>query len=157
MKKIIIICFLLVSSKNLVAQEIQNLSFILVVDDEIISTKSKITFIITTDTSTENLSALYYPGTLSLSKLDYGKLISPLTKTSYLKYYDTVYVDGTATYYDFEIEYQKGWLQDLYNILRLYDLNSKKFKKKFAPLSSTKNYTFELTSPNSTFLRIRKK
>lgn len=157
MKKIIIICFLLLSSKNLVAQEIQNLSFILVVDDEIINTKSKLTFIITTDTSTENLSALYYPGTLSLSKLDYEKLISPLTKTIYLKYYDTVYVDGKATYYDFEIEYQKAWLQDLYNILRIYDMNSKKNKKKFDPLSSTKNYTFELTSSNTTFLRIRKK
>ncbi|RUT70279.1 hypothetical protein D0817_10695 [Flavobacterium cupreum] len=157
MKKIIVICFLLLSSKNLVAQEIKNLSFILVVDDEIISTKSKLTFIISTDTSTENLPAQYYPGTLSLSKLDYEKLISPATKTIYLKYHDTVYVDGKATYYDFEIEYQKAWLQDLYNILRIYDLNSKKNKKKFDPLSSTKNYTFELTSSNTTFLRIRKK
>jgi hypothetical protein len=157
MKKIIIICFLLLSSKNLVAQEIKNLSFILVVDDEIISTQSKLTFIITTDTSTEILSALYYPGTLSLSTSDYEKIVSPATKTIYLKYNSTVYLDGKSSYYDFEIEYQKAWLQDLYNILRIYDLNSKKYRKKFEPLSSTKNYTFELSSPNSTFLRVRKK
>lgn len=157
MKKIIIICFLLLSSKNLVAQEIKNLSFVLVVDDQIISTQSKITFIITTDISKENISALYYPGTLVIGKLDYEKLISSSTKTIFLKYYDTIYIDGKAKYYDFEIEYQKAWLQDLYNVLRLYDLNCKKNKKKFEPLSPDKNYTFELTSPNSTFLRVRKK
>ncbi|MCD0465969.1 hypothetical protein [Flavobacterium sp. ENC] len=157
MKKIIIICFLLLITKNLVAQEIKNLSFVLVVNDEIVSIRSKLTFIVTTDISTENLTAIYYPGTLSLNKLDYEKLISPSTKTIYLKYHDTVYIDGKANYYDFEIEYQKGWLQDLYNILRIYDLNCKKNRKKFEALSPTKNYTFELTSPNSTFLRVRKK
>lgn len=150
-------CFLLLSTKNLVAQETKNLSFILVIDDQIISTQSNLTFIVSSDISTENISAQYYPGTLALSKLDYEKLISPSTKAIYLKYRNTVYTDGKSNYYDFEIEYQKGWLQDLYNILRIYDLNCKKNKKKFEPLSPTKNYTFELTSPNSTFLRVRKK
>jgi hypothetical protein len=157
MKKIIIICFLLLGSKNLLAQEMKNLSFVLVVNDEIISKQSKLTFVITTDNSTENLSAIYYPGTLRLSNSDYEKLISSTTKTIYLKYNDTVYLDGKANYYDFEIEYQKPWLQDTYNILRIYDLSCKKNKKRFEPLSPTKNYTFELTSPNTTFLRVRKK
>ncbi len=157
MKNIILICFLLLGSKNLFAQEMKNLSFILVVNDEIVNKKSKLTFIIITETSTETLSALYYPGTLALDNFDYEKLISPTTKTIYLKYHDTVYVNGKANYYDYEIEYQKVWLQDLYNILRIYDLNCKKYRRKFEPLSQTKNYTFELMSTNSTFLRVRKK
>ncbi|MFH6988659.1 hypothetical protein ACHRVW_13030 [Flavobacterium collinsii] len=157
MKKIFIMCFLLLSTKNLVAQETKNLSFILVVDDQIVSTQSNLTFIVTSDISTENISAQYYPGTLVLKKLDYEKIISPFTKTIYLKYRNTVYIDGKSNYYDFEIEYQKSLLQDLYNILKIYNLNCKKYKKKFEPLSPTKNYTFEITSPNSTFLRVRKK
>ena len=100
---------------------------------------------------------MYYPGTLTFNYSDYEKLISISTKSISLRYYDTVYLDNKTNFYDFEIEYQKSWLQDTYNILRFYDLSCKKNKKRFEPLSTTKNYTFELTSPNSTFLRVRKR
>lgn len=157
MKKIIIIFILILSSKNLIAQETKKISFVLVVNEEVISKQSKLTFTLTTDNSTENISALYYPGTLTLNYSDYEKLISIATKSISLRYYDKVYLDNKTNFYDFEIEYQKSWLQDTYNILRFYDLSCKKNKKRFEPLSSTKNYTFELTSPNSTFLRVRKR
>lgn len=158
MKKIVVICLLFLSSNILIAQEeLKSLNFVLVVNDEIVSKISKLTFIITTDVSTENITAKYCPGELSFNSSDYKKIISNETKSIYLKYSDIVYIDGKASNYNFEFEYQKKWLQDLYNILRIYDLTTKKNKNKFEPLSKNKNYTFELTSPNETFLRVRKK
>lgn len=157
MKKLIFTYFLLLSLNNILAQEIKSLSFVLVVDDEIITKQSRLSFTVITDTSTDTVYAKYFPGTLSMSILDYEKLVSPNVKSVLLKYSDSVYIDGKENKYDFQIEYQKKWLQDLYNILKFYNLNCKKNKKKFKPLSENKNYTFELISPNLTLLRIRKR
>jgi hypothetical protein len=57
---------------------------------------------------------------------------------------------------NFVIEYNKIWLQDLYNILRLYNLEEGKYKNKIEPLSKSKNYTFEVESSRGQMLRVRK-
>ncbi|HFG0566835.1 TPA: hypothetical protein ACGFUW_002625 [Flavobacterium psychrophilum] len=154
----ILILFFLVTPNYMFGQEKnKNISFILVIDDEIVSTSVEITFYLNSENSTEKVSATYYPGTLSMSKSDYEKIISTETKSIYLKYFGTIYTNGKQNYYDFEIEYNKIWLADTYNILRFYNLDKKKYKKLYEPLSKQKNYTFELSSPNNTFLRIRKR
>lgn len=158
MKYIYILFFFLFMIPNDIfgQEENKNISFILVIDDEIISTSVGITFYINSENSNEKISATYYPGTLLMKKSDYEKLISTETKTIYLRYFGTIYTNGKENYNDFEIEYNKNWLQDTYNILRFYNLDKTKYKKRYEPLSKEKNYTFELSSPNTTLLRVKR-
>lgn len=152
----ILILFIFITPNYILGQENnKNISFILVIDDEIISTSVGITFYINSENSEERISATYYPGTLSMSKSDYEKITSTETKTIYLRYFGTIYTNGKENYNDFEIEYNKNWLNDTYNILRFYNLDKAKYKKRYEPLSNKKNYTFEVSSPNTTFLRVK--
>jgi len=145
-------------SSNIVAQEKnKRLSFVLVIDGEVLNANTNITFLINSENSEDKILATYFPGTLTISQSDYEKLISDSTKKIYLKYSSNIFINGKSNYCDFEIEYNKIWLQDSFNILRLYNLGKGKYKNKFEPLSTTKNYTFEVESSRGQMLRIKKR
>jgi hypothetical protein len=151
--------FLLFLSNNKInAQDgKKEISFILVINDEILGTSANLTFTIKTETTTEIIKSNYSPGKLTMDKLDFDKLMSSSTKTIYLRYFGTVYLNSKSNYYDFEIEYQKPWLDSSFNILRLYDLSITKYKKLYDPLSKDKNYTFNLDFGGGQMIHIRKK
>ncbi|HEU4788960.1 MAG TPA: hypothetical protein VFS71_04685 [Flavobacterium sp.] len=153
---ILCICLLCFTNITMAQEKNKTISFILVVDGEVLNANVSITFLIGSENSDDKIFATYYPGTLSMSQADYEKLISDHTKSFYLKYYQNNYVNGKLNYCDFVIEYNKIWLQDTYNILRLYNLEKGKYKNKIEPLSKTKNYTFEVESSNGQMLRVRK-
>jgi len=141
------------------AQEIKHLDFIIVIDEQIVRESLGIKFVIKDETDYQEIETTegYRPGNISLKQIDYDKLTSNQTKTLYIKFNYQTYVGNESYYYNYEIEYNKIWLQDGYNILRIYNLDKRKYKKKFDPISVGKNYTFEVESPSHTFLRIRKK
>jgi len=149
--------FSLLGFNNILAQEkTKTISFVLVVDGEVLNANTNITFLINSENSEDKILATYYPGTLSLSQADYEKLISDNTKSMYLRYNQSNYTNGKINSCDFLIEYNKIWIQDTYNILRLYNLGKGKYKNKIEPLSKTKNYTFEVESSRGQMLRVRK-
>lgn len=153
----LLFCYSLFSFHSIVAQQKnKTISFVLVIDDEVLNANVNITFLVNSENSHDKILATYYPGTLSLNKEDYEKLISDNTKSIYLKYYQNNYINGKKKSCDFVIEYNKIWLQDLYNILRLYNLEEGKYKNKIEPLSKSKNYTFEVESSRGQMLRVRK-
>lgn len=142
--------FSLLGFNNILAQEKnKTISFVLVVDGEVLNANTNITFLINSENSGDKILATYYPGKLSLSQADYEKLISDDTKSMYLRYNQSNYTNGKINSCDFLIEYNKIWIQDIYNILRLYNLEKGKYKNKIEPLSKTKNYTFEVESSRS--------
>lgn len=150
-------CYSLFCFNNIEAQEKnKTMSFVLVVDGEVINANVNITFLINSENSEDKILATYYPGTLSMSQTDYEKLISDNTKNVYLRYYQNNYINGKMNDCNFVIEYNKIWIQDKYTILRLYNLERGKYKNKIEPLSKTKNYTFEVESSRGQMLRVRK-
>jgi len=156
MKYIKVLMFLI--TINIYSQEIKNIDFIIVIDEEITTNSLGIKFLITSKGGSREVEAVtgYYPGNISLKKSDYDDLISDETQKVILKFNYQTYIDGKSYYYRYEIEYNKLWLQDTYNILKIYNLDKRKYRKKLEPLSKDRNYTFELLSPSYTFIRARK-
>jgi hypothetical protein len=140
-------------------QEIKNIDIIIVIDEQIVKVPLGIEFVIKDGTDSQKIEAVggYHPGNISLNKSDYDKLISDQTKSIYLKFSYQTYVGNEPYYYSYEIEYNKFWLQDTYNIINIYNLDKRKYRRKYKPISSDKDYAFGLESSGSTLLIKRKR
>ncbi len=157
-KGIILSCFGLCFFCNAFGQRNKDLDVIIVIDEKLhlLYTNPKI-LIEETSGATYKINSNYHPGNLSIDASDFSKMVSDSVKSMFLEftYYDNE--DKKQKAYSYKIELKKGWLNDAYMILRIYNLNKKKYKKVFEPIEVGKNYTFELDSPSHTFKRIRKK
>ena len=105
----------------------------------------------------EIIAANYYPGSLSFTETDYGKLMSDSTKAINLKFTYYEYVGQNQTSYNYDIELKKEWLRDYFNILRIYDLDKKQYKGKYSPSGVDKNYAYEIESPSHSFRLVEKR
>ena len=59
--------------------------------------------------------------------------------------------------YNYEIEIGKNWFEQTFVILKIYNLDKKKYKKRLAPLSKDKKYTFDLETSEGQMIRVRKR
>jgi hypothetical protein len=133
----------------------KNLDFIIVIDDNIaVGSIVSLQIELVSETSKEAIAASYYPGSLSLTESDYGKIMSDSTKAINLKFIHYEYVGQNQVTYNYDIELKREWLKDYFNILRIYDLNKKKYKAKYSPSGPGKNYAYEIQSPSHSFLLI---
>ena len=134
----------------------KKLDFIIVIDDNI-ATGSISTVQLKTKTEGEKvISANYYPGSLELKNSDYTKLMSE-SGSIYLTFVYHEYDMNTQKNYSYELELKKPWFSDYYNIIRIYNLDKKKYKNKYKPLDKNRNYNFELESPSNSFKLVEKK
>ena len=141
---------------NAKGQENKRINLILTVNEEIVSGKMTAIMLEILD-STETAQKIrinYYPGSLELANSDYQALLSSTTKKIVLSFNYQESIPGEIIRY--EIELQKGWLPNSYNILKIYDLSKVKYKKRFNPIDSNHNYTFELEASNGSFYRTKK-
>lgn len=133
------------------------LDFIIVIDENIaIGSISRLNIKAINANKENILEANYYPGNLSLELSDYNKLLSEDVKTIYLDFNYNEYIDGEQHVYHYQIELKKDWLRDYFNILRVYNLNKKKYGRIFFNKEG-KEYVYELDSPSHTFHLIRRK
>jgi len=137
----------------------KNLDFIIVIDDNIAigSIASLQIELVLSGRGKEVIAASYYPGNLSLSEADYGKLMSDSTKAINLKFIKYEYAGQNQTTYSYDIELKREWLRDYFNILRIYDLDKKKYKAKYSPSGIGKNYAYEIESPSHSYRLVEKK
>lgn len=137
----------------------KRLDFIIVIDDNIAvgSIASLQIAMMSGGGTKEFISASYYPGNLSLTENDYGKLMSDSVKAIYLKFTHYEYVGQKQTTYNYDIELKREWLGDYFNILRVYDLNKKVYKRKYSPNGADKNCAYEIESPSHSFRLIERK
>ncbi len=157
-KKIVfgLLCLLCMVDANAQDSNKKELDFIIMIDGDIQLTYALPKIRFKRDGVSETIITNYYPGNLSLEYVDYEKLIEDKTVDIYIDFAYYEYIGTEQKIYNYEIELKKPWLKDYYNILRIYNLDRKK-NKGLEPLSKDKNYTFELSSPSHTFLRIRKR
>lgn len=145
---------------NIYSQEVKNINFIIVIDEEIVTSSLSVKLLITSkDGVSKEIKTTtgYYPGNISLKKSDYDDLISDGTQNVILKFNYDPYINGKPYYYTYEIEAGKNWFEHMFFILKIYNLDKKKYRKRFDPLSKDKNYTFELNTSQGQMLRIKKK
>lgn len=149
---------MLVFSEPTMAQpENTNLDFVVVIDNIIPPTlaRTKIQLIYTTD-SFKVFEVYYHPGMLSFKKNDYEMLLSDTVKSVNLCFSHYRMVKNNQIEYNYQIELKIYWLKSLYNVINIYNLDTKLYRKKYEPLDKNRNYTFELLSPDYTFKRVRK-
>lgn len=136
----------------------KELDFIIVIDDNIaVGSIASLKIELVSGKGKETIAASYYPGNLSLSGGDYNKLMSDSTKAINLKFINYEYAGQSQATYSYDIELKREWLRDYFNILRIYDLDKKKYKAKYSPIGVGKNYAYELESPSHSFRLVEKK
>lgn len=103
---------------------------------------------------TDYSMASYSPGQLSY---DQSKKIDIFASDStYLSFDYYRYNDNKQFIKRYEIKLNKVWLNSSYLIIRIYNLDNKRYKRIFFPLPG-KNYTYEVDSPVYPILRIKRK
>ncbi len=108
------------------------------------------------DGNGERIDLEYIPGKLSMEKGSYENLIqSDLdSATLFFDYY--MYKKDKQTLYSYEIPFYSNWLDLEYLVLKIYNLDNKKYQKVFKPLDESRNYTFELEYPGGSMRRVEK-
>ena len=136
----------------------KSLDFIIVINDNIaVGSIASLQIELLSGREKEVIAASYYPGNLSLTEFDYNKLMSDSAKVISLKFIKYEYIGQNQVVYNYSIELKRDWLRDYFNILRIYDLDKKKYKAKYSPSGSGKNYAYEIESPSHSFRLVERK
>jgi hypothetical protein len=155
----LIFLFLSGVSVSAVYSQIEKVNFdlIITIDEKIpIGTISNFKFRAITENSSEIISVDYYPGNLSMIKDDYRRLFSDTIKLIFLDFDYYEYVGEKQHLYHYKIEYKKSWMREYFNILHIFNLDKKKYKKQFKLNRTNEPYLFELDSPGGTFHYVSK-
>lgn len=143
--KIVITGLFFLITGGFTIQESKEIDFVLVVDGTIITGGvSNLRMLVKNDNKEYRISAKYYPGSLTLNNSDYEKLISSNTTTIELSFSVVVEQKGKWKDYDYIIPYEKGWFNERYNVLNIYNLNKRKYKKKHRAIDKDGHYSFSI-------------
>lgn len=146
------------SFQNSLSQETKEFDFIVSIDEEIVKTLYKPTLVEKNGSNiVRTVSVSYHPGNISLNANDFDNLFSGQDNKVYLKFDYNEYINGNQEIYNYEIEVGKNWFEQKYVILRIYNLDKKKYRKRLEPLSKDQNYTFELDTSSGQMMRVRKR
>lgn len=96
----------------------------------------------------------YLPGQLSYDKSKKNDILA--SDSIYLSFDYYSYNNNKQLIKRYEIKLNKAWLDNLYLIIRIYNLDNKRYKRIFFPLPG-KNYTYEVDSPVYPILRVKRK
>ena len=101
------------------------------------------------DMTEEIIPARYIQGRLTLTEFNYNKLLQDSSDTIYLSFriYESINRKKKIVF-EYEIKFNKLLFHVDCIILRVYNLEHKRYKKRFSPLSSTKNYNYEYEYEN---------
>lgn len=136
----------------------KGLDFIIVIDDNIaVGSIASLQIELVSEKGTEVIAASYYPGNLSLTENDYNKLMSDSSKAVKLTFINYEYTGQNQATHNYDIELKREWLRDYFNILRIYDLDKNKYKRKYEPSGAGKNYAYEIQSPSHSYRLVEKR
>lgn len=104
------------------------------------------------DNSKDTIYIDYTPGNLSMKVIDYEKLTDSKVKKIILQFEYTLNYNT----YNYNLDIKKGWLDNHFYILYIYNTDIGKFKNLINPLEG-KNYNFEFEYPGGGTSLIRKR
>lgn len=149
--------YLILSAQD--KEEKQSIDFIISVDGEIVKAISRSRIVsIGSNIDVKSIPVFYYPGDLSVYKIDmdYIMSLSDSVKLQLEFDYYSYTTKGDQNVLNYKIEIDKSWLKQSYLILYLYNTDKKRYREKLEPIPGSK-YTFELDYPGGQMLRLRKK
>ncbi|MCD4793939.1 MAG: hypothetical protein K8R54_11935 [Bacteroidales bacterium] len=156
MKSLLFLYFLIISLIVSGQENQENINLIITINDELVISgiqRSKV-FINTINNEKDTISCQYNPGKFIV--FDNNKLKSDTTQRITLSmWYQKMQKENSSFYY-YEIELEKSWFEQSFIILRIYNLDKRKFRKKYYPLKG-KKYTYEIDLPSNSITRIRKR
>lgn len=132
------------------ASEDKNIDFIICIDENILIAFTTIKFEgYNPQGMLESYLGEYYPGNLKINDLELHK-ISKLTSLK-ITINTNEYFKDTKKNKEYVIDYNATWLNEYFNVINIYNLDKKEYKKKFKGIKTGKSFVFELDSPDSTF------
>lgn len=99
----------------------------------------------------------YVPGSLSFDSSHKNDLFALSDSNLFLTFGYRSYKRKKQRVSHYKIEIKKEWFLEPYLILKIYNLDIRKYKRRFSPLDRNRNYTFEVDSPKFTFRRVIKR
>lgn len=156
-KKGIYILLFFFATYNAVSQESQEIDFIITVDDKIVNAVQGLKIKAENHNGVFYISPSYYPGNLSMDKNSYDKLISKETKSMKITFSYSEERKGNLENYFYEIDYDNKWFNELFNILKIYNLDNRKYRKIYEPSTKNSYYSFSLDFGSYGILNLKKK
>ena len=125
-----------------IAQEKKDFDFVITIDDDFHPIYSPSLYTLDKNGIKTIYEISYHPGCLSMSIEDYKKIMSA-NEEIHLKFDHYKILGGNTHIYKYDFSVGKFWFQECgYVVLKMYNLDIKKYRKKFPPLSEDKNYNF---------------
>jgi hypothetical protein len=106
--------------------------------------------------SVKKLLAGYDPGTLRVNDKNATALIDS-AKQIILSFYYVDPANDSEEYNDYKIAFKKEWLTSKFCVLKIYNLDKKKYRKSYDPLSPSQNYNFSIDFPDYQMMPITKR
>lgn len=159
MKKVILgILYILLCQVSTAQENNKSFDFIISIDEEITKTLFNPMIIVKKNNDVlKKVNVNYYPGNLSIATKDYDMIFAEEKDILFLKFdYYEYSTEGKQKVYNYEIEIGNNWFEETFVILKIYNLDKKKYRKILEPLSKDKNYTFDLETSRGQMMRIRK-
>ena len=160
MKKVFLYLLLTVQTLTLFGQEqSKRLTFILSIDDQLpVTDITDGTFLIMDSVGTikEKIPFNYHVGGLGLSLSDYKKLFASNSDSRILIRFKHVQFRPTYVEYSYEKEIPKGWLNEEYMVLKVYNKSVKSNRAKYF-YKPGQRYIIQVKIPGSSTIPITRK
>lgn len=159
MKKYFYLTIFLFISQMSVAQINIKRDFIICIDEKIVTSLINPTIIVKRDTSVlKEIEINYHAGEISLNSEDYNTILCELPNTIFLKFDYYQYSNkGKQNIYNYEIEMERNWFEQTFVILYLYNLDKKKYIKKykkiFGHFSKEQEYILNIETSEGEIIR----
>lgn len=152
---VLMIIFIFVFHESIAQNNSKSFDFIICIDEEIATTLSNPLIIAKCGTEERQINVNYYVGNLSLSNEDYNYItsrqdISLLLNFNYYQYS----LNGKQKIYNYEVIMKKGLFNQMFVILKIFNMDKKKYRKRFGTISKDKQYIINIDTSNGQILEL---
>lgn len=123
------------------AQDSKEFDLVIVIDDELVIAPEGFTIRLESFKDSLSFTPIYHPGSLELTKWQYDKLYSEEFTTMKIIFSYNLKYKKRAKNYFYEINFIKEWLEYPFTILRIYNLDKGKYRRKYAPVDKDSNFS----------------
>src|SRR5258708_6644696 len=150
MKSFIVACLIFFCFEASNAQNNFEANLILLIDEElVIGTISNVRI----NSNNEVVEASYQPGTLSIKKESFNRLISQNDDSLSLSFDYYKSAGKKQLVYNYKLPFIKKWFVQTYLIMKVYNLENRKYRGRYEPLDAKRNYSFEIIYPEGQIIR----
>lgn len=137
------------------SQELKEIDFVIVVDDEVINAVQGLTIQIKEkNNEVVSISPNYHPGSLSFDNSIYDKLQTEDVESVKIVFSYSQNCKKKIVNYFYEISYNRKWFKEPFNVLKIFNLDKRKYRKKYKLLNENVNYSLSLDLGSYSVLKI---